>query len=214
MQTQYPFRVVGPMIDGDLLAILAQTSLPFTTGQLRRMINDELWSRPTSLPVIREALERLTAQGIVTKHTDSIAPVYRFNEKHLAADPIRALAQLRTALLNRLGEHVTAWSVSPVYGALFGSAATGRMRVDSDVDVLLVHPDGADPEVWERLCRGLEDEVRLWTGNPCHVLSLSESEAAEPGADRVLQDVAESGLTFAGPPSWLRTGARTLRRPR
>lgn len=208
MQTQYPLATITTSVEGDLLAILSQVDAGFTTGQLRRMLDEQ---SAKSLPVIRAALERLTAQGVVTKHTESTAPIYRFNHDHLAAQHITALARLRALLLDRLAQTVAKWAVRPVYGALFGSAAIGRMRTDSDMDLLLIQPDGSDDEAWEAQVAELEAAVRRWTGNPCNVLSFAEAETREPGARRVLNDVADAGLTFAGQPSWLRRGLHSLR---
>lgn len=124
MQTQHPMAVVTPTLDGDILTLLAQADVPFTTGQLQRMIDDRgLPGR--SIPGIRKSLRRLVSQGIVTMHDVGSHPTYQFNAEHLAAPAIRDLVRLRTLLLDRLTAVVEAWATPPIYGALFGSAARG-----------------------------------------------------------------------------------------
>lgn len=214
MQVQYPFALITTGIEGDLLAILSQVDVGFTTGQLQRMVDDRMWKRPKSLPVIRETLERLTMQGIVTKHTESTVPVYRFNADHLVAEHVAAIGRLRTLLLDRLTVATEKWGSPPVYGALFGSAARGQMRPDSDIDLLLVQRDGTDDDLWHGQIFELKASAERWTGNPCNVLAFTEAEASDPGALAVLRDVARDGLTFAGKPTWLRSGLRNLREPR
>jgi predicted nucleotidyltransferase len=214
MQTQLPMRVIGPSIDGDVLNMLAQApDASFTSGQVQRMIaRDPI--RRRSLPVIRQALQRLAGQGIVTADSTGTAPTYRFNAEHIAAPAVRDLARLRTLLLDRLTTTVEAWDVPPVYGAMFGSAARGEMRPDSDIDLLLIRPDESDEDTWEAQTLDLGLAIRRWTGNPAELLVFTEMEVANHADERVLHDVVRDGLTFAGSPAWLRRGFQTLRTDR
>lgn len=99
---------------------------------------------------------------------------------------------------------LAAWDPAPVYGAVFGSAARSTMRVDSDIDVLLVRPDTCDRAKWEDLVVTLAANITEWTGNDARVLEFTESEVRHAGREEpVLADVRDHGLTVAGSAAWL-----------
>ena len=91
--------------------------------------------------------------------------------------------------------------------ALFGSAATGRMRPDSDIDVLVVRPELLDVEdpKWCRQLDGLSTEVTAWTGNDARVLDMGEAEVRRglESGEPVLADVRAEGIVVFGPAAYL-----------
>jgi predicted nucleotidyltransferase len=100
------------------------------------------------------------------------------------------------------------WDPAPAYAAVFGSAARGTMRFDSDIDVFLVRPDKCDQAKWEDLVAALPAKIAEWTGNDVQVLEFTESEVRHAGTDEtVLADIRDHGLTVAGSGAWL---ARSL----
>lgn len=202
MQLNRPLSVVAPTLDTDVLAILALTDVGFTTGQLHRMLAH------VSQEGIRKALARLVVQGVVDSEQVGQAFTYRFNTEHLAAEPIIALAQLRSTLLRRLEERLASWTVQAVYGAVFGSAGRGTMRPDSDLDLLLVRDDAVDGDraaaaVWEQQLNDLVRSVSRWTGNDTRPLELTRAQVRASSPTGVLGDVLAEGLTIAGRRSWL-----------
>lgn len=204
MDLAHPFAVVTPTLDGDVLAALALADISFTPGQLHRILSLH------SEDGIRRVLHRLTGQGVVVSERVGHAFTYRLNRRHLAAEAIISLARLRGTLLDRIEQALTGWESRPVYGAVFGSAARGEMRADSDIDLLLVRPDSCDRERWDELVSGLTADIAEWTGNDTQVLEFSESEVSKAGtAEPVLRDVRNHGLTVAGSSAWL---TRALRR--
>jgi predicted nucleotidyltransferase len=199
----HPLAVVTPTLDGDILAVLALVDVGFTPGQLHRTLARH------SEDGIRRALRRLAGQGIVSDERAGNAHMYRLSRAHLAAEPIRALAQIRQTFLARLEDRLKSWSPAPVYAAIFGSAARGSMRTDSDIDLLLVRPDECDRERWDDLVALLTVDVTAWTGNDTRVLEFSESEVVRSGRQEpVLGDVVAQGLTVAGEADWLRRAIR------
>lgn len=199
MQTQHPLAVITPSLDGDVLAVLAAADAPHTVGGIQTLLGGR------SHEGIRKVLTRLTAQGAVTAQQVSNVVSYRLNREHLAAEHIIALADLRTALMDRIGTHVRAWPTPPVWAALFGSAARGQMRPDSDIDLFLVDP-AVDADRWEALVGQLSREVSRWTGNDARVLSMTEAEVRASAATRdpILQSLLHDALTISGEPTWLR----------
>lgn len=197
MQWHRPLSTIAPTLDTDVLAILARADARFTTGQLHRLLPD------FSQEGIRKALGRLVEQGVVDAEQVGRTFGYQFNREHLAAGPIMELARMRTTLLERLEQRIASWAVPALYGAVFGSAARGTMQVPGDVDLFLVHTDGADSGEWERQVRDLAVDVTRWTGNDVRVLEMSEAEVRASSRAGVVDDVLAEGLTVAGRRRWL-----------
>ncbi|MGC7299060.1 nucleotidyltransferase domain-containing protein, partial [Mycobacteroides abscessus subsp. massiliense] len=147
-----------------------------------------------------------TAQGVVLHDQVGRTNTYRLNTEHLAAEPIMALSRLASTFLARLEEHLDEWGAELRYAAVFGSATTGRMRLDSDIDLFLVRAtdqDG-DADAWEQRVTELARLVTAWTGNDGRVVEYSEDElrAAAAAGEPLLDDVSKQGLTVAGTRAW------------
>jgi hypothetical protein len=202
MDLGHPLQVITPTVDGDVLAVLAGAEATFTAPQVHRLAGQHSESG------IRKSLKRLTEQGIVRATRAGQAWLYELNRQHLAAPYVAALAELRGALVDRIGEAIATWSAPPEYAALFGSAATGGMRPGSDIDLFAVRPDHLDPddETWRRHLDELASSVASWTGNDAQILEYSATEVANAQrekSERVLRDIAEDGITVFGPERYL-----------
>lgn len=182
--------------------VLAGAEAAFTAPQVHRLARDHSESG------IRKSLKRLEAQGTVRATRAGQAWLYELNREHLAAPHVVALAGLRGALVDRIGEAMASWSTPPDYAALFGSAATGGMRTDSDIDLLVVRVDSVDldDETWRVQLDELASDVAAWTGNDAQILEYSAAEvvrARRIRSERVLRDIAEDGITVFGPDRYL-----------
>lgn len=198
MELGRPLATITPTLDGDVLAVLARSDVMFTTGQLHRILTRN------SEEGIRKVLIRLVGQGVVHSAKVGNAFTYCLNRDHLAAEYIIGLADLQKKLLKRIEERLESWSLPPVYAAIFGSAARGSMRADSDLDLLLIRPDDADQALWETQVNDFTTEVTRWTGNDTRPLEFTAAELADRGRDEpVLRAVLDQGLTVAGTRSWL-----------
>ena len=198
MELNRPLATVTPTLDGDVLAVLAQHNVMFTTGQVHRILQQH------SEEGIRKVLRRLTSQGIVLSERVGNAFAYRFNHDHLAAQYITGLARVKETFLARLENLLESWRTPPVYAAVFGSAARGHMTTSSDIDILLVRPDVAVDPDWEEQVNDLAGTVTRWLGNDARVLEFAENEIVMRGRDEpVLDDVLKEGLSVAGKRSWL-----------
>ena len=206
MELNRPLATVTPTLDGDVLAVLARVDATFTAGQVRRVLARH------SEEGIRKVLRRLAEQGVLRVEAAGNALVYRFNHDHLAAEHIVGLSRLLETLLARLEQSLVSWEVRPVYAAVFGSVARGTMSAQSDVDLLLVRPDGIDGDHWEAQVALLAADVGRWTGNDLRPLEFTAADlAARAREEPVLRDVLDEGLTVAGTRSWL---AKHLRKTR
>lgn len=208
-----PLATVTPTLDGDVLAILATADATFTISQIQRIL------ATASGEGIRKVLIRLTAQGVVLHDHVGRTHTYRFNTEHLAAQHIRALAGLAATFLNRMEDHLAGWGEAPKYAAVFGSAATGRMALDSDIDIFLVRTSPTewvghqeDSDLWEVQVAELARTVTAWTGNDGRIVEYTEDElrAAAIAGEPLLGDVVNQGLTVAGTRSWLNKQLRLV----
>lgn len=200
-----PFAVVTPTVDGDVLAALAGADQWFTISQLRQLIGTYSYNG------IKKATLRLAEQGIVIAETVGTTRTYRLNRDHLAAPAVIEVAHLREAFLQRLRDTLATWSTPPVYSSLFGSAARGDMRADSDIDLFLVRPDILDLSVeaidpWREETARLQTEATICTGNDTRLLEMSESEVSEglASGDSVLDVVRREGTVLTGSPGFWR----------
>lgn len=115
-----------------MLGVLVTAEVAFTVAQIQRILTT------ASGEGIRKVLTRLAAQGVVLHDRVGRVSTFRLNAEHLAAEPILALSRLNGAFLERLEGHLAAWGPMLKYAAVFGSAATGRMTLGSDIDIFLV----------------------------------------------------------------------------
>lgn len=194
MQLQTPFTVVTPTVDGDLLAVLARARQAFTLRDLARMIPSRSYNG------LGLAADRLADQGIVDAGRTGNVRTYAFNWEHLAAEPIAQLATARARLIDRLVDAFETMPERPVFAALFGSAARGDMGAGSDIDLLIVHRDGAGERMHES-ASDLAHLVTRWTGNDARPVLYGESQVI-PG-DPLLRSAADEGVVLVGGAQWL-----------
>jgi predicted nucleotidyltransferase len=207
-----PFSVITPTVDGDVLAVLGGERASFTGRQVQQIDGRH------SEKGVRNALQRLCGQGIVTRERVGSADLYTLNHEHLAAPYVEALAALRHELLQRLAAVLREWEVPPAYAALFGSAARGDMSLDSDIDLLVVRRDGVAIEHsgWRDQVADLISRVTAWTGNVARPLELSEVEVHRGLAsdEPVLSEISADGLLLFGPHTYLSKTHAARRRER
>lgn len=188
-----PTVAVVPSLDGAVLAVLAGVDEALTGREAHRRTR-----RGSAMGVYR-ALIRLEAQGVVDAVEASPSRLYRLNREHVAAPVAVALVNLRGLVFARIREDLESWLVQPVCAAVFGSAARGDGDLDSDVDVLLVRPDGVadDEEPWATQVDDLAGKIRRWCGNPGSMLQMSMVDVdgmlsrQEPVVDSLMADAVD-----------------------
>lgn len=213
MRLQHPLEVITPSLDGPVLNLLADVETAFTISEIAVLIPQH------SRSGIKRVLERLTGQGIVTKHRWGATSGYSFNRQHVCADAVLLLAQTKHRLLEKMRREIAQWQVPAPYVCLFGSAARGDMQIDSDIDLLVVAPDevvegtiggaprdAAHADRWKTQLDALGMSVETWTGNDVQVVEMSESEAKAKwaAADPLLLNVSQDGIILAGPQNYWR----------
>ena len=207
MEIQRPFTVVTTSVDGDVLRVLASSDAEYSVPRLHQLIPER------SVVGIRSSLARLVTQGIVVQHGFGRSHAYALNDDHLAASAVRQLAGLKQALLSRLREHVAGWHEPPVFAAVFGSAARGEMRPDSDLDILLVRRDDASLAEWSAQLARLTKAATAWTGNDTRIVDLAVEEVTDAATQPLLRTIVDEGIAFTADADWLRKTLRRKGRP-
>ena len=200
MLLQRPFESITTSTDGDCLMVLARADEEFAASRVHSLLEGR-----RSLSGVRNSLDRLVDQGVVNSRRVANATTYRLNREHILSEAIATIADAKQILIERTRDAIARWEIAPVYAALFGSAARGDMRVDSDIDVLVIRPDGADWERWADAVHDLQRLMSSWTGNDVRVLQLDEHEARSHGTtDPVMVEISRDGITLAGRPNWMK----------
>jgi len=189
---------VTPTIDGDVLGVLARAEAAFTAPKVQRLLERH------SVPGVRKVPNRLAEHGIVNADQAGRTLTYRLNRDHLAAVPIIELGHLDDALIERIRTALATWDRAPLLVMLFGSAATGRMRVDSDIDGFVVGNEPHDAnDRWREQISDLELDITKWTGNDARVLTYTVDDLKHTN-DVVVDDIARYGIFVAGDRTLLR----------
>lgn len=181
-----PFGGVISGAKGAVLSALMRVGTPMTGRQLHRLVDDRwsLWS-------VQEALKELTSLGLVAVHTVGRAHVHAVNEQHLAVESLRMLVDPVAALEGVVRETVGA-EVQAVL--LFGSTARGEAAMDSDVDLVVLAPEG-----WDRRAEVVE-AVGARLGNGCDVLVFTPEKfrALAAAGEPVVREILRDGVALIG----------------
>ncbi len=201
MDFRRPIQVVTPTLDADVLAVLARADTELSGREIQRLAGRG------SPQGIRNVADRLTGEGIVERRSAGNAHLYRLNRDHVAAPSIEQLANLFDQVIERLRGAIEGWTRPPLIAMLFGSVATGRATLNSDLDLLVVRPAGCDPDEppWNRQVAELEARTTMWTGHDARILEYDEDELPQAATDSVLHDALRDGIELYGSRQTLRT---------
>lgn len=150
----------------------------------------------------QRALTRLREAGLIVGEPAPPALIYRPNLDHLAMPALLGLLGLEEQLRARLVERVAGWERQPESVVVYGSVVRGQVTAASDIDVIVVRPDGLEPdeEVWQRQLADLSDHLLRLTGRRASVVEMSRREAGDGLAAR------EQFLVEADREGWLIAG--------
>lgn len=201
MNLNRPLSVLTPTLEADVLMVLSGAKASFTGRQIHQIMGQR------SEKAVRSALQRLCAQGIVTRAPVGAADLYTLNRRHLATPYIESLAGLRSELFTRITETLNGWKLVPEFVAIFGSAARGDMHPASDIDLFIVRPNSveAEEELWTGQLANLAELVTEWTGNDARILELSKDQTVTGlvNGERVLVDIKEQAIVLFGETTFL-----------
>lgn len=197
MDFVHPVESVVPGVQGRVLAVLARTTGELNLRALARLAGVSLAQASRVMPALVEL-------GLVERREVPPSSQFRLVHKHVAADAIIALSQVRETVLDRLAGLAQAMPVPPAGLIVFGSFARGQADRSSDIDVVIVRPSDVVPDqvAWLEGLDRWHDAVRELTGNPVEMLEVGAGELVDrPGSDETLwQDILREGVVVIGPP--------------
>ncbi|UJP40592.1 nucleotidyltransferase domain-containing protein [Cellulomonas palmilytica] len=197
MDVSNPISSVITSAHGPVLSVLAGASEPLTGRTVA-----SLTEPPVSRSQTAAVLAHLTASGLVHVIDAGSARLYTLNRAHLAAPAVEQLANLRSRLWNRIAEHASTWVHRPDALAVYGSTARGDGHMGSDIDILVIRPDGVDSSdpAWSDSLNAFAHAVVSWTGNDVELLDRSHDELAEMAAtgELLLDDIRRDGRFLIG----------------
>jgi predicted nucleotidyltransferase len=193
MQLQNPLRAICPTLEADVLMALADGTSS-TPGQLVRDRGIQ-----ASVSGTRRCLDRLQESGIVVGIQVGNRTEYALNSSHMLAGIIAEAAQGRDRFMRFVSRAISRWPERPQQVTLFGSAARGEMRNDSDIDLLFIIHDDARDELYEQI-GDLAVDVYSLTGNDVRPLIY---EASEVRMAPIFNSILREGVHVYGDRHWL-----------
>ncbi|MGA2454044.1 MAG: nucleotidyltransferase domain-containing protein [Solirubrobacteraceae bacterium] len=196
MDVARPYTAVCPTLDGEVLRVLAGTTMLLTGREVARLAGRNSHSG------VLNVLNRLTEHGLVTRVELNRAFLYALNRDHLAAPAVDILAGMREELLSRVRREFGEWQIAPVHVSLFGSAARGDGDTRSDIDLLVIRASDVDEDepAWRAQIDGLSDQIQRWTGNYAGIVERTESQIARLSADElpILAELRSDAIVLSG----------------
>lgn len=196
MNLAAPTSVLLSTTDARVLAVLSGTTEGLSgreVAQLAEMAHGTVW----------RALRRFVEHGLVDEQAaGGRTHLYRLNRDHVAADAVIALGRLRVTLVDRIREHLLQWQTPPVHAWLFGSMARGQGDTSSDIDILLVRPEGIaeDDPTWNEQVADLASAIHRWSGNVAGIADIHAEDIQRMRRERpaIVDDVVRDGVTLVG----------------
>lgn len=190
-----PVQAVIPGVQGEILAVLAETTADLNLRTLARLAGVSVAQASRVMPTLVEL-------GLVDRHEVPPSSQFRLNRHSIAAQMVVDLARSRDITLERLRIAASSLSPSPISIIVFGSFARGEADAYSDLDVVILRPENVDEEddAWTSSIEAWRTDTRALTGNRVEVLEVSEHEAHTRFASdsSLWNDVAREGIAVHG----------------
>lgn len=201
MNLNRPLTSLIPSLEGEVLTVLAGANTSFTGNQVHKLIG------AYSNRGVRDALQRLCLQGIVTSKSAGAADLYSMNEAHLLAGYIKQIANLGSKFLDLLANEIDSWTVKPDCVAVFGSTARNDMTIESDIDLFISRPQSIkfDDAKWRQQLTRFALLGESLTGNHIQIFELggSEIDLELKTKDGVIFSIINDGVVIHGPKNYL-----------
>lgn len=191
----HPVEAVIPGTQGRVLAALAETTAELNLRTVARLAN-------VSPAQASRVLPGLVELGLVERREVPPSSLFLLNHHNVAATLVIELARSREIALERIGAAAGELALPPASVIVFGSFARREADRHSDIDAVIVRPDGveADGDTWTAGVEQWRDIVRAITGNSVEVIETDRAELAEKLASRrtLWRDVARDGVVVHG----------------
>jgi predicted nucleotidyltransferase len=189
-----PISTAIPSLDGPVLQVLAAADRALSGRHIHSLAGSG------SVAGVRLVLQRLATTGLVHVHESGNSLLYTLNRRHLAAQAVELLADLRTTFAANLAAEFATWTIAPVHASLFGAIARADGNLESDVDLLLIRPDEVAPDnlLWVEQTTRLLEQIVTQTGNPANLYDLTHTELTT--ATPTPQTWPAPSIPLTGPP--------------
>jgi predicted nucleotidyltransferase len=202
MNLSEPLDGLTTPVQAAVLRVLARTDSGFSGRQVHALAG------VGSTSSVHRALISLVRLGVVTAEPSPPSIIYRANPEHVLWPVIALGLAARSRAIDRIRDFFRANvpneapAASRVSAVLYGSVARRESGLDSDVDLLVVFPDGFDDDARADFTYRLAQHVERITGNAAQVLSLDRSDvvARLADADPLLANVIRDGVHLYGEP--------------
>jgi DNA-binding HxlR family transcriptional regulator len=165
-----PIEALIPGARGEILGAMVSAGRELSTADVGRLAG-------VSGPQASRVLAQLVELGLVQRHEVPPAVIYRLVEGNRVVQLLRELCALRMSVLAYA--RVTADSIDPlpVELAIYGSVARGSSGPDSDIDVLVVRPDGADnDDRWVESLDAWRSDLAAYAGSTVSLLEVGTGD--------------------------------------
>jgi len=183
--------ILGSRIKVDILRLLSRTRSDHTGREIAGIIG-------YSHNAARSALEDLERNGLVIHRQAGRANLYSLDEDNVVVTDILPSAFLvEDGLLGEVASIISRWIGSDLSSIiLFGSVARGEEDQGSDIDVVVVLKDGADPTGKEEAFADASLEVVRRFGNKLSpiLVTCSEFERKRKSKKGLWRDIAIEGI--------------------
>jgi len=191
----HPVRALIPGVQGRVLAVLAETTAELNLRTVAQLAE-------VSTAQASRVMPGLVELGLVERRDVPPSLLFRLNRENAAAQVVVSLASLHDTVLARIGEAAAQMPLPPVSVIVFGSFARRSADRDSDIDVVIVHPEEVDSED-ETWTSGVEQWCRHATsisGNTVEVIEVGLANAVEKltSGGPLWTEIARDGLTVHG----------------
>lgn len=193
MDLESPLRTIASPVEAETLRVLAGADTDFTASQVHRLVES------ASPYGVRKALARLAGTGLVVSSSHGSSMFWRGNRHHLLWPAIELAVDARRELLDRLRRQFAERNELSVY--LYGSFARRAATPDSDIDILVVYPDGAEQDSIVDFAHDLSEQILAWTGNDGHIFNATRSWLLDSigRGDSVMMSIRHDAVAVVGP---------------
>lgn len=190
-----PVQALIPGVQGRILAVLAETTADLNLRTIARLSG-------VSAAQASRVLQSLVGLGVVSRREAPPSALFRLVDDHVAGRTVRALTRAREIVLDDLGDRAKGLSPQPVSVVIFGSFARGEAVDHSDLDAVVVRPDGIseDHEGWGRAIEEWRLFARRLTGDRIEILEVAERDVGRLLRSRkpLWRDVLRDGVVVHG----------------
>lgn len=198
MNLSEPLDGLTTVVEAAVLRVLARTD----TGFSGRRVHTLAGTGSTSS--VHRALAGLVHVGLVTSEARPPAIIYRANREHVLWPVVEQGLTARSRAFDSIHafcEHNLPQELRLTV-VVYGSVARRESTLESDVDLLVVYPDGIDDDARAEFSYQIADHVHRVTGNEAQVYSIERADLAQRIAenDPLVGNLLADGILVFGSP--------------